>query len=181
MKKTQNTVKNEKKEMLTLCIGVAVIALLIVAIILVGVALSKIDKTPEKLPFTPPPFDDRAVVGEPEVPEELGFATIDDPSKVPFTLGFCSNLYVNSDNETDIYFTSMASNEGIWFKIRILDASGDVVCETGLIRPGEYLKTIKFNRKMKNAEELTIKVMSYEAETYHSLGSINLVPYVIVD
>ena len=63
--------------------------------------------------------------------------------------------------------------------LRVYDEKENIVCETGLIRPGEYIKTVTFNRDIENEEVLTVKVMSYEPDTYMSAGAFKLKPYVM--
>ena len=52
---------------------------------------------------------------------------------------------------------------------------GNILGETGLIRPGEYVKTITFDKKVpKVGDEITMKIMGYQPETYYSAGAVNL-------
>ena len=49
-----------------------------------------------------------------------------------------------------------------------------VVGETGLLKPGEYIKEVKLDKSLKKDDEITLKVMGYEPDTYYSAGSISL-------
>ena len=46
-----------------------------------------------------------------------------------------------------------------------------VLGETGLIRPGEYVQSIKYDQLPGQDTNIVLKVMAYEPETYHSAGS----------
>ena len=58
--------------------------------------------------------------------------------------------------------------------LRIFDASGNIIAETGLIKPNEYLKTVSFNTVPENGSKLIMKVMTYEPDTYYSGGAVSL-------
>ena len=65
-----------------------------------------------------------------------------------------------------------------YLKLRVFDEQGEIIAETGLIKPGEYLQTIQFSRAVQDDEPLSIKVMGYEPETYLSSGAVSLKPAV---
>ena len=77
------------------------------------------------------------------------------------------------DGKADVYFTNPAENT-LWMKLRIFDASGNIIAETGLIKPNEYLKTVSFNTVPENGSKLIMKVMTYEPDTYYSGGAVSL-------
>mgnify|MGYP003319044773 CR=1 FL=1 len=64
--------------------------------------------------------------------------------------------------------------------MRFYNQSGQIVGESGLIKPGEYLKSVSFDNTLSTTEGITLKVMSYEPETYRSVGAITLTPKVIL-
>ena len=136
-------------------------------------------KETEPQPFTPPPFDDNATVGVPTVPDDLGYGILYREG-MSFRVGICGKLNVSADT-TDVYLTNPAENI-VWLKIRVFDADGNVVGESGLIRPGEYLKSISLNVPPDaiGTTALVVKVMSYEPDTYLSMGSITLTPKVSI-
>ena len=43
-----------------------------------------------------------------------------------------------------------------------------------MIKPGYYIEKIKLKRYVSNSENVKIKVMSYEKDTYYSAGAVNL-------
>ena len=163
-----------------------IILFAVIVIMAIGLAICvgiyKEVTKPQPLPFTPPPFDESAVVGDPEdlgIGEEEGYMVLSDPTKAPFKAGICGLVDINENNEADIYFYNVPTNN-VWLKIRIYgkDPKTDIVAETGLIKPGEYIKTVSFRREIAHEEQLTIKVMSYVPEEYTSDGVFVINPYV---
>lgn len=121
---------------------------------------------PTKKEFTPPPFDTSAVVGIPDVPDGLGYNELDCQV---YKVSLCGKL--NADG--NIWLTNPESNE-VWLKVRILDAQGNILGETGLIRPGEYVQTVALTTIPKSGTPITLKIMAYEPDTYYSAGAASL-------
>lgn len=119
--------------------------------------------------FTPPPFDASAVSGTPEVPEELGWQELD--AQV-FRVSVCGAVVLEG-NRADVWLTNPESNT-VWLKLRIMDENGTVLGETGLIRPGEYVQAVTFDTIPVSGTAISMKVMAYEPETYHSAGAVTL-------
>lgn len=46
--------------------------------------------------------------------------------------------------------------------------------ETGLLKPGEYVKTVTLTKTLAAGENIKLKIMGYEPETYESAGSVSL-------
>lgn len=126
-------------------------------------------KTGEPQPFTPPPFEEAAVSGVPTVPEGLGWGELD--AKV-FKASVCGVIRVE-DGRADVWLTNPESNT-VWLKLRILDKDGNILGETGIIRPGEYVKSIVFNAVPASGDAIFLKLMAYEPNTYHSAGAVTL-------
>lgn len=123
----------------------------------------------EAVPFTPPPFDQTVQAGIPEVPENLGWSELD--AKV-FKASVCG-VFAPEDGAVDLYLTNPEANT-VWLKLRVLDAKGSILGETGLIRPGEYVPSLCLNTTPKSGTVITLKLMAYEPETYHSAGAVVL-------
>lgn len=119
--------------------------------------------------FTPPPFDAAAEVGTPAVPDGLGWQELD--AKV-FKVAVCGRI-VPSGDTADVWLTNPEDNT-VWLKLRVLDAEGDVIGETGLIRPGEYVRSVALDRVPKDGDKITLKIMTYQPDTYYSEGSVTL-------
>ena len=56
----------------------------------------------------------------------------------------------------------------------MLDANGNTLGETGLIRPGEYVQSVVFETIPEVGDSIGLKLMAYEPETYYSAGSATL-------
>ena len=120
---------------------------------------------PEEAPFTPPPFDSTAVTGTPTVPEELSWQELDAKA---FRVGVCGVVTLQG-NSADIWLTNHEDNT-VWLKARLLDEQGEILGETGLIRPGEYVQTVQFTKAPNKGDKIRIKVMSYTPDVYTSEG-----------
>ena len=126
-------------------------------------------QSPAQGEFTPPPFEESAVSGIPDVPEELGWQELDAQA---FQVGVCGAVLLEG-NRADIWLTNPESNT-VWLKLRILDEDGEILGETGLIRPGEYVQSVTFDTVPASGATISMKVMAYEPETYHSAGAVTL-------
>ena len=158
--------KTENKKRKAVPVLGAVLAVLAVVMI-VALCLPK-GGTAE---FTPPPFEENAVSGVPEVPENLGYSS---PYKegMAYRFSVCGNVTAEGENAV-VYLTNPAENS-VWLKLRVLDESGKMLGETGLIRPGEYVRCVKLSSVPPAGAKITLKIMGYEPETYHSAGSATL-------
>ena len=130
---------------------------------------------PKNAPFVPPPFEPNAVQGDPDPPESFAYSSLWQTG-MNFTSGLCQLPPLNLTEqgiEMTLHFTNPSENR-VWMKARILDANGDVLGETGLLRPGEYVPTVILSH-YPVSETLTVKIMTYEPETYYSNGSVTAV------
>jgi NADPH-dependent 2,4-dienoyl-CoA reductase/sulfur reductase-like enzyme len=143
-------------------------AICLVSVILMIAALAN-PKVGEPQAFTPPPFEDTAVSGVPAVPEGLGWGELD--AKV-YKASVCGVIRVE-DGSADVWFTNPESNT-VWLKLRILDKNGNILGETGIIKPGEYVQSIVFDTVPASGQAISMKLMAYEPETYHSAGVVTL-------
>lgn len=121
--------------------------------------------------FTPPPFEESAVSGVPEVPEALGYSS---PYRegMAYRFSVCGNVTPEGSSAV-VYLTNPAENE-VWLKLRLLDESGRTLGETGLLRPGEYVRCVVLSSVPSAGTKITLRIMGYEPETYHSAGSVTL-------
>ena len=151
-----------------------VTALGILAFVSVAVMLAVLSFGNTASSFTPPPFDPAAQAGTPAVPAELGYGQLD--AQV-FRVSLCGILKP-SDGTLDIWLTNPTENS-VWLKLRLLDAQGNLLGETGLLRPGEYVRQISLSTTPEPGTQVTIKLMAYEPETYHSAGSVTLTTSIV--
>ena len=73
----------------------------------------------------------------------------------------------------DLYFTNDDGN-GVWLKLRIFDGEGNIIAETGIIKPNEYVKTVTFDTVPEKGSAVKLKIMAYEPDTYYSAGAVTL-------
>ena len=147
-----------------------VLALVLVAVLVTVTLIMSKD-------FTPPPFEAAAVTGTPTVTDSslrFGYAKVSEE----LSLGLCGTC-VFSDGALQVYLTSPAENTA-WLRIKIYDEKGKLLGESGLLRPGEYVKTVALS-STPTGETLKIKLLSYEPDTYYSLGSAELTVSIAFD
>ena len=120
--------------------------------------------------FTPPPFESAAVFGVPEVDDTLGWSELN--VRPGYAAHVCGVLRADADGTVAVWFSSDAGND-VWLKLRLKNADGETIGETGILRPGEYVERLKLDDGA-GSGDVTLQVMGYEPETYYSAGSINL-------
>ena len=130
---------------------------------------------PQKAEFIQPPFEPETHAGTPEVPEGCGYQELDVQA---FRVALCGKVCVR-DCGAEVWFTNPGSNP-VWLKLRVLDESGQILGETGLLRPGEYVQYVAL-KKTEPGAPVTLKVMAYEPETFHSAGSIVLQTHITME
>ncbi len=156
--------KAKKQNMTPIYILGAVTAVMLIVMI---VALC-IPKEPTVGEFVPPAFDNAAVAGTPDVPEGLGYSSPYQDG-MAYRFSVCGNVTMDGKTAT-VYLTNDAENE-VYLKLRVLDASGNTLGETGLIKPGEYVKDVELTEQLAQGTKVILKIMSYDPETYMSMGS----------
>ena len=154
--------RQTKQWTLPVLTAVCLLSLAVMAFVLAGGA------SPQET-FTPPPFEEAAVAGVPDVPEGLGWQEVDAQA---FRVSVCGVVVLEGDR-ADVWLENPASN-AVWLKLRVLDADGAILGETGLIRPGEYVQSLVFDTVPAPGAAISMKVMAYEPETYHSGGTVTL-------
>lgn len=142
---------------------ICIAALIVAAVTLV------ITGQPIQKPFAPPEFDSQAVVGVPDVADALGWQELDAKA---YRVGICG-LLIPKGNDVDVWFTNPKENK-VWLKVRVFNGNGDILGESGLIRPGEYLQTINLQTVPNSGSTVALKIMAYEPETYYSAGAVTL-------
>ena len=158
--------KNPKtnKTVPVLC-GVFAVVLIVMSAALV---FGRKHKTAE---FTPPPFDAAAMAGVPKVPESLGYISPYQEG-MGYRFSVCGNVVMDG-NAAAVYLTNPEEND-VWLKLRVLDENDNILGETGLIRPGEYVKDVALTGNLTAGTKIKLKIMGYEPETYFSAGSATL-------
>ncbi len=146
-----------------------VLAAALCAVCLGGMLLALRRGDGQENAFVPPPFDDNAQTGTPEVPEGLGWEELDAES---YKFSVCG-VFAPEDGKADVWLTDPADS-GVWLKLRVLDGNGTVLGQTGLIRPGEYVQSVALDITPDDGDSVILKVMAYEPQTYYSAGVVSL-------
>lgn len=124
----------------------------------------------DKEAAAPPAFDPTAVMGTPDVPKDLGYSPLE--VEQGYKAYVCGELLAIGSN-VDVYFTSPETN-AVWLLLRVMDETGAVLGETGIIRPGEYIKTLTLNTVPHKDKSVKLKIIAYQPETYTSMGVVGL-------
>lgn len=166
-------VKYQKSNIQLTAVMSAVCTLSVIVMIITAVwAAGRNDR--ESL-FVPPGFDSNAMTGLPEVPENLPYAPIE--VEQGYTMYLLAELH-EQDGAADIYFTSPETNT-MWLMLRVIDHEGKVLGETGIICPGEYVKSIAVSNVSDTETNVKLKVIAFQPETYISMGSVSLNTVII--
>lgn len=150
---------------------IVVLAVCVVLGIVVAFSAAFAANRAPKVEFIPPEFEKNAVAGEPSVPEDRGYELLYQEG-MSYTVGICGAVTV-ADDALEVYFTNPAQND-VWLKLRVLDEAGNILGETGLLRPGEYVRTVLLEQPLAEESEVRLKIMAYEPETYFSAGSVSV-------
>lgn len=62
----------------------------------------------------------------------------------------------------------------MWLKVRLLTEDGAVLGESGLLRPGQYVRSVTLTTVPEQTVPVLLKIMAYEPDTYYSAGSVVL-------
>ena len=155
------TLKSKKGQMILAALSVLSAVVMVIALMATG--------GQREVPFEPPPFEKDAQTGVPQLAQELGYSELDCKA---YRIGVCGDVRY-ADGALDVYLTNPEENN-VWLKLRVLDESGAILGETGIIRPGEYVRSVKLDHVPPLGSPVVLKVMGYEIETYYSAGAVTL-------
>ncbi len=117
--------------------------------------------------FTPPDIEINAVQGTPDtIDENSAYQKVMMSEEFQFSMCLCPAY---KGGAVEIYYTSYATNT-VNSLVKLYDGEGNLVGESGLIRPGYYLKSILVS-DLPADSVVTAKILSYEPETYYSMGT----------
>ena len=144
---------------------------LITAASLIFMIVALLQPQEPKIVFMPPPFESLADQGIPDVPAQYAYREF-------YQEGMAYRVKMNAavtveDAHVVVYFTNPPDNAA-WLKLRVLDSSGNVLGETGIVRPGEYVRAVALSEQLLPGTEVQLKVMGYEPDTYHSVGAVTI-------
>lgn len=119
--------------------------------------------------FVPPPFEPGAIKSISKPSQNTDIQTLDVGV---FRVALCGEVSV-TDGQAQVWFTNPEGNE-VWLRLRILDGSGKILGQTGIVRPGEYVQGVALEAVPEAGMPIVLKVMAYEPETYHGAGVLTL-------
>lgn len=167
MDRNKTTNQIEKKECFFSGKNLLILAVLLCAASLAAMMFAL--HTHRSVPYAPPSFDADAQSGVPDVPDGLGWQELDAQA---YRFSVCG-VFAPVNGIADIYLTN-PKDSGVWMKLRVLDAEGNMLGETGLLRSGEYVRSVKLQNIPDMGETVVMKLMAYEPDTYHSAGAVSL-------
>ena len=120
--------------------------------------------------FIPPTFDPAAVSGVPDVPAELGWSELQ--IREGLRASVCGVLN-EANGQVALWFYNHPDSDS-WLKLRLLDTQGNILGQSGLLRPGEYLQSLTLDTVPGENTTVVLYMMGYQPETYYSAGSLGL-------
>lgn len=157
--------KSKKSYIVPLLMVVFLLAALTMIWVLCNLKSDKMDT------FTPPPFETEAVDGVPTVSEYLGYTELYQEG-MAYRVSICG-VVTMKEEQARVYFTNAESNTK-YLKLRILDEQDQILGETGLLKPGQYVEWVQLSERLEPGTNIRLKIMGYEPETYESAGSVVL-------
>lgn len=146
----------------------AIVGILLAVSVIATVAVFFV--TRDKSDFTPPPFDETAKKGIPTVEDQS--ALYQKVAHEDFAFSLCWSPLLE-DTSAKVYFSSEHTNS-VYLLIKLYDAEGNEIGQSGLVRPGEYVENISITDLPDTDETISAKVFSYEPKTYYSAGTVSL-------
>ena len=145
------------------------IVLLCVLITLISVIVILSINLKTKTTFSKPKFDKSSSV---KIPDNLNY----NDSVLKVSDGYTFYIEALPKIKKDHLIVNFISleNNNIWIKVRVLNSKEEVVAESGLVKPGEFLNKIKLNKSISSGDDISYVIMGYEKDTYFSAGVVNL-------
>lgn len=147
------------------------LSILLCALSLAVMVYALADLAQPKNRFVPPKFDKTAVQGVPPLTNEDGYSEL---NATVYSFGLCGFLQLDGDH-TDVWLYNDAENENVWLKVVLKDLQDNKLGESGLIRPGEYVQSVRLANPPAKTTDVKMVVMGYEPETYYSVGNVTLI------
>ena len=137
--------------------------------ILISIIIFLLININSKKQFKKPEFANAAT----SIPEKLDYKEKAIKVSEGYSLYIDPIPKLDQNDNLSINLVSLEENK-IWIKVRILNAKEEIIGETGLIKPGEYLEKVQINQQLSENDQITYKIMGYEKDTYRSAGTISL-------
>lgn len=137
-------------------------------ILCIGAAFGYIRLTRGYRAFMPPEHEAAAVAGLPAGADSWQIL----PVKEGYIVGL-DTMPVCRDGKLCLNVANGAEST-VWFLVRVY-REDEKIAQTGLLYPGEYLGEIECERGIAPGEKITIQIVAYEPETYHSEGVAKII------
>ena len=118
-------------------------------------------------PFVPPVHDEDAVLGTPTPDKQYGYAQGPLNDYYDFFVATTPRLV---NGEILLFLTNPEKNNAL-LRVKVYNGD-DLIAESGYLNPGEYLEAVSAPDATPGT--IHIKVMSYEPETWYSLGPCSM-------
>lgn len=120
-----------------------------------------------------PPFESSVEKGEPDVDPSLEYAQVNGDG-MPYTFHVCGVFTVDNDlHKATVYFANDEDND-VLLKLEAYDDAGSLVGETGVVKPGEYVESVSLDTVFDDGDNVELRVVGYEPDTYYSAGNVTL-------
>ncbi len=157
--------KNQK--IILVIVGILVIA----AIVGAAIFISNKDSIKRVEAFKVPDYNTSAIEGMPEVTDgSLSYTDIKIEDGALIKLCATPRL---EDGKLILFFTSLKENTAL-INVRVFDQDKNFVCESGIIKPGFYLKDIDIPSDANVKEMVRLQILGYEQGTFHSIGTTRM-------
>ncbi len=163
-KKSRQIVRSglEKKRRIILLIVIITSILAIAGVIIYSMIIG----------YEPPKFEVNAFAGTP-TPEE-SFLYDEVESGFGYKFSIASNLYQQEDRTLKVFFTNPSSND-VNLMCEVRSADDEVLYESGLIHPNEYVESLDPKGEFENRKiDVNVMIYAFEPETYCSAGTTTL-------
>lgn len=124
--------------------------------------------------YLPPEFDAGAVSGVLTVADEDAHY---GHLELPISEGKCvvaaAATPLLENGELEVFLSSDMENT-VYIRLVIFDENNTQVGASGILRPGEYIQSVTVSASVTPGSTLTAKLLTYEPDTYYSMGSASM-------
>lgn len=150
------------------------IILAIVALILCAAVACAVVLIVNRTKFVPPESDAGAVDGVPS--EDLSDFSYQELHVADgFDVALCANPRIDG-KRLDLYFTNASDNRALMLVV-VSDENGNELGRSGIMKPGQYVPSVELATSPQNDTCLKVKIITYEPDTYYSLGTASVKVY----
>lgn len=117
--------------------------------------------------FVPPSFEREAKQGEPQPAAGTDLVPVEVEEGFRAKVNGALRL---KEGKTDVWLTAPEDNT-VWLKLRIYDEKGNLLGESGILKPGQYVQSVSLSGSPGESEPVTLKLMAYTPDTWYSAGT----------